>query len=186
MIGTAAALDEYFVLESQSLESIVSAATKGRGAEVIFDTVGGPLLELTDSRALPTGPRSTSGRARPRGPLSHHRLPHGHHDRRGGRGRRACRHLVGPPPLYGDAARLRCLPGGGGRAARLRHGGPDRKLVATVAGLGQRVADPGDRSAQRSLRRSLRPDGWAPGCTQHVPRYCCRHGRKPPGPALAD
>ena len=41
----AAALDEFFVLESKPLESIVAAATEGRGADVIFDTVGGPLFE---------------------------------------------------------------------------------------------------------------------------------------------
>src|SRR5580765_8271375 len=43
--ASGAALDEFFVLESKPLESIVAATTKGRGADVIFDTVGGPWFE---------------------------------------------------------------------------------------------------------------------------------------------
>src|SRR5216683_3840430 len=41
----AAAIDEFFVLEDQPLESAVRGATNGRGADVVFDTVGGPMFE---------------------------------------------------------------------------------------------------------------------------------------------
>jgi NADPH2:quinone reductase len=41
----AAAIDEFFVLEGKPLGSIVREATNGRGADVVFDTVGGPMFE---------------------------------------------------------------------------------------------------------------------------------------------
>jgi NADPH2:quinone reductase len=41
----AAATDEFFVLEGKPLDSMVRAKTNGRGAEVVFDTVGGPMFE---------------------------------------------------------------------------------------------------------------------------------------------
>jgi NADPH:quinone reductase len=41
----AGALDEFFVPGSEALESIVRGATKGNGAAVIFDSVGGPMFE---------------------------------------------------------------------------------------------------------------------------------------------
>ena len=41
----APALDEFFLLETKTLDSIARAATEGRGAEVVFDTVGGPMFE---------------------------------------------------------------------------------------------------------------------------------------------
>jgi NADPH:quinone reductase-like Zn-dependent oxidoreductase len=41
----AAAIDEFFVLQDKPLESMVRSATNGRGAEVVFDTVGGPMFE---------------------------------------------------------------------------------------------------------------------------------------------
>ncbi len=41
----AAVFDQTFVLEGAPLESMVRSATKGRGAEVVFDTVGGPMFE---------------------------------------------------------------------------------------------------------------------------------------------
>jgi NADPH:quinone reductase len=43
----AAAFDEFFVLEGRPLESMVRSATNGRGADVIFDSVGGPMFEPT-------------------------------------------------------------------------------------------------------------------------------------------
>jgi NADPH:quinone reductase len=42
---TAAATDEFFVLEGKPLRSIVGEATNGHGADVVFDTVGGPMFE---------------------------------------------------------------------------------------------------------------------------------------------
>lgn len=41
----AGAVDDFFVLGDEPLESVVRRATGGRGAEVVFDTVGGPLFE---------------------------------------------------------------------------------------------------------------------------------------------
>lgn len=41
----ASALDDFFVLEGEPLDAIVSRATGGRGAHVVFDTVGGPMFE---------------------------------------------------------------------------------------------------------------------------------------------
>jgi len=41
----ARAIDEFFVLEGETFDSIVARATGGRGAQVIFDTVGGPMFE---------------------------------------------------------------------------------------------------------------------------------------------
>jgi NADPH2:quinone reductase len=40
----APAVDEFFLLEAKTIDSIARAATAGRGAEVVFDTVGGPML----------------------------------------------------------------------------------------------------------------------------------------------
>jgi NADPH:quinone reductase-like Zn-dependent oxidoreductase len=39
------AIDDFFVLEGEALDSIVRRATNGRGAQVVFDTVGGPMFE---------------------------------------------------------------------------------------------------------------------------------------------
>lgn len=52
----APALDEFFLLETKPLDSIVRAATEGRGAEVVFDTVGGPMFEPA-LKALAAGGR---------------------------------------------------------------------------------------------------------------------------------
>jgi len=41
----ARAIDDFFVLEGETLDSIVARATGGRGAQVIFDAVGGPMFE---------------------------------------------------------------------------------------------------------------------------------------------
>jgi NADPH:quinone reductase-like Zn-dependent oxidoreductase len=41
----AGAVDDFFVLGDERLESVVRRATHGRGAQVVFDTVGGPLFE---------------------------------------------------------------------------------------------------------------------------------------------
>ncbi len=41
----ARAVDEFFVLEGEALDAIVARATNGRGAQVVFDTVGGPMFE---------------------------------------------------------------------------------------------------------------------------------------------
>jgi NADPH:quinone reductase-like Zn-dependent oxidoreductase len=41
----AAAIDEFFVLEEKPLDSMFRGTTNGRGAEVVFDTVGGPMFE---------------------------------------------------------------------------------------------------------------------------------------------
>jgi len=41
----ARAVDEFFVLGDMPLESIVARATGSRGAQVVFDTVGGPMFE---------------------------------------------------------------------------------------------------------------------------------------------
>ena len=41
----ARAVDDFFVLGGESLDSLVARATDGRGAQVIFDTVGGPMFE---------------------------------------------------------------------------------------------------------------------------------------------
>jgi NADPH:quinone reductase-like Zn-dependent oxidoreductase len=39
------AVDDFFVLGDESLDSLVARATDGRGAQVVFDTVGGPMFE---------------------------------------------------------------------------------------------------------------------------------------------
>ena len=41
----AAALDDFLVLSDEPLDSVVRRATSGRGAEVVFDAVGGPVFE---------------------------------------------------------------------------------------------------------------------------------------------
>jgi NADPH2:quinone reductase len=41
----AAALDDFFLLGGEALDAIAARATGGRGAEVVFDTVGGALFE---------------------------------------------------------------------------------------------------------------------------------------------
>ncbi|HEX4193878.1 MAG TPA: zinc-binding alcohol dehydrogenase family protein, partial [Stellaceae bacterium] len=41
----AGAIDDFFVLGDEPLEAVIRRATNGRGAEVVFDTVGGPLFE---------------------------------------------------------------------------------------------------------------------------------------------
>jgi NADPH:quinone reductase len=41
----ARAIDDFFVLGGQTLEANLQSATNGRGADLIFDTVGGPMLE---------------------------------------------------------------------------------------------------------------------------------------------
>lgn len=41
----ARAIDDFFVLEGETLDVIIARATNGRGAQVIFDTVGGPMFE---------------------------------------------------------------------------------------------------------------------------------------------
>ena len=41
----AAALDDFFSLEGKTLDEIVRHATGGRGGQVIFDSVGGPMFE---------------------------------------------------------------------------------------------------------------------------------------------
>lgn len=41
----AAAIDEFFVLGEESLDAIARRATKGAGAQVVFDAVGGPIFE---------------------------------------------------------------------------------------------------------------------------------------------
>src|SRR5260221_4498861 len=41
----AAALDDFFVLGDEPLDSVVRRATSGRGAQVVFDAVGGTILE---------------------------------------------------------------------------------------------------------------------------------------------
>ena len=40
-----AALDDFFMLGAEPLDSVVRRATSGRGAEVVFDAVGGPMFE---------------------------------------------------------------------------------------------------------------------------------------------
>jgi NADPH:quinone reductase len=42
---SAAAMDDFFVLESNPLEDLVRSATKEQGADVVFDSVGGPMFE---------------------------------------------------------------------------------------------------------------------------------------------
>jgi NADPH:quinone reductase len=42
---TVRAIDDFFLLNDQALESRVRGLTQGRGAEVVFDTVGGPMFE---------------------------------------------------------------------------------------------------------------------------------------------
>jgi NADPH:quinone reductase len=42
---SAGAIDDFFVVESDSLEHLVRRATNGRGADVVFDSVGGPMFE---------------------------------------------------------------------------------------------------------------------------------------------
>ena len=41
----ARAVDDFFVLQGEPLGSLVARATDGRGAQVIFDAVGGPMFE---------------------------------------------------------------------------------------------------------------------------------------------
>ena len=41
----AGAIDDFFVLGDEPLKSVVGTVTKGRGADVVFDTVGGPMFE---------------------------------------------------------------------------------------------------------------------------------------------
>jgi NADPH:quinone reductase-like Zn-dependent oxidoreductase len=41
----AAAIDDLLLLGSEALDAMVLRATKGRGADIVFDTVGGPLFE---------------------------------------------------------------------------------------------------------------------------------------------
>jgi NADPH2:quinone reductase len=43
--AAAHAVDEFFLLDGETLDQIVSRATGGRGAQVIFDTVGGAMCE---------------------------------------------------------------------------------------------------------------------------------------------
>ena len=43
--AAAHAVDDFFVLEGEILDRTISRATSGRGAQVIFDTVGGPMFE---------------------------------------------------------------------------------------------------------------------------------------------
>lgn len=43
--AAAHAIDDFFVLEGETLVQTISRATSGRGAQVIFDTVGGPMFE---------------------------------------------------------------------------------------------------------------------------------------------
>jgi NADPH:quinone reductase len=43
--AAAQAVDEFFILDGETVEQIVSRATGGRGAQVIFDTVGGTMVE---------------------------------------------------------------------------------------------------------------------------------------------
>ncbi|MBV8138740.1 MAG: zinc-binding alcohol dehydrogenase family protein [Deltaproteobacteria bacterium] len=42
---SAGAIDDFFVLESEPLKNWVHRATNGRGADVVFDSVGGPMFE---------------------------------------------------------------------------------------------------------------------------------------------
>jgi NADPH:quinone reductase len=42
---TASAIDDFFVLGSDPVEKIIRSATKERGADVVFDSVGGPMFE---------------------------------------------------------------------------------------------------------------------------------------------
>ena len=39
------AIDDFFLLKDQAFDSFVRGATNGRGAEVVFDAVGGPMFE---------------------------------------------------------------------------------------------------------------------------------------------
>ena len=55
----APALDEFLLLETKPLDPIVRAATEGRGAEVVFDTVGGDVR----ASAQKPGQRPTTGTA---------------------------------------------------------------------------------------------------------------------------
>ena len=41
----ARAIDDFFALEGEALDAIVGRATNGRGAQVIFDTIGGAIFE---------------------------------------------------------------------------------------------------------------------------------------------
>ena len=43
--AAAHAIDDFFVLEGETLDQIVTRATSGRGAQVVFDAVGGPMFE---------------------------------------------------------------------------------------------------------------------------------------------
>ena len=51
----ASAMDEFFVLEGKPLESMVRDATNGRGANVVFDSVGGPMFEPALKSLAPRG-----------------------------------------------------------------------------------------------------------------------------------
>ena len=42
---TAGAVDDFFVLGDEPLKSVIRGATNGRGADVVFDAVGGPMFE---------------------------------------------------------------------------------------------------------------------------------------------
>ena len=53
-----AALDDFFVLGDEPLDAVVRRATSGRGAEVVFDAVGGPMFEPA-LRSLARGGRQT-------------------------------------------------------------------------------------------------------------------------------
>jgi NADPH:quinone reductase len=54
----AAVLDDFYVLGDEPLDSMVRRATNGRGAEVVFDAVGGPLFEPS-LKSLAHGGRQT-------------------------------------------------------------------------------------------------------------------------------
>ncbi len=41
----ARAVDDFFLLEGETLDVIIARATNSRGAQVVFDTVGGPMFE---------------------------------------------------------------------------------------------------------------------------------------------
>ena len=43
--SAAVALDDFFVLGDEPLDSVVRRATSGRGVQVVFDAVGGPIFE---------------------------------------------------------------------------------------------------------------------------------------------
>jgi NADPH:quinone reductase-like Zn-dependent oxidoreductase len=43
--SSSAAIDDFFVLDRNSVGKIIRSATKGLGADVVFDSVGGPMFE---------------------------------------------------------------------------------------------------------------------------------------------